>query len=236
MTTNPRQSDTVCRSCGHLNPSGSSFCRVCGSALEVSSPAVEPTGRQECEPRPPAAPARHQLFPVENRAQPSSPPAIVVVLVAIALAAAGVAAVLLVHGSSAAHPRTGMGRATATTVTQTEPAASSEDAAEEEPTPVAGSQDPARTAPSDKGGWPGGFTVALASDTTRADAVSASARARAAGIPSVGIVQSSRYRSLTPGYWFVFSGVYRSAAVARTHVGPAVRAGFSDAYVRRMTK
>jgi hypothetical protein len=236
MTTNPRQPDTVCVSCGHRNPSGSSFCRVCGSALEVSSPAVEPTGRQQCEPRPPAATARHQLFPVENHTQPDSPHAIVVVLVAIALAGAGVAAVLLVRGNSTAHPRTARDRVIATTVTRTEPAASSEGTAEEDPATVEGSPDAARPAPVVKGGSPQGFTVALASDTAHADAVAASARARAAGIPSVGIVQSSRYRSLTPGYWFVFSGVYTSAAVARTHVGQAVRAGFSDAYVRRMTK
>lgn len=236
MTTNPRQPDTVCMSCGHLNPSGSSFCRVCGSAVEVSSPAVEPTGRQECEPRPPTAPARHQQSPVDNRLQPGSPHAILAVFVAIALAGAGVAAVLLVRGSSTAHPRTAADRVIATTITRTEPAASSEGTAEEEPATVEGSQDAPRPAPVVRGGSPEGFTVALASDTAHADAVAASARARAAGIPSVGIVQSSRYRSLTPGYWFVFSGVYTSAAVARTHVGQAIRAGFSDAYVRRMTK
>jgi hypothetical protein len=236
MTTDMQHPDTACASCGHRNPPSSSFCRVCGSALGVSSPAVAPTGRDDPEPRPPARPPGNHQPPLETRTPPGGPHVILAVVVAIALAGAGVAAVLLVRGSSTSHPPMAAHRVIATTVTRTEPAASSDGGAEEEAATLEGSRDATRPAPVAGEGSPEGFTVALASDTTRADGVAASARARAAGIPSVGIVRSSRYRSLTPGYWFVFSGAYASAAVARTHVGQAVRAGFRDAYVRRMTK
>jgi F0F1-type ATP synthase membrane subunit c/vacuolar-type H+-ATPase subunit K len=86
--------------------------------------------------------------------------------------------------------------------------------------------------------WPAGFagyTVALASDIIRSDAVGAVAKARAAGLPDAGMLRSDRYASLTPGYWFVFSGVY--ATVERAiHEVPAAAAGFSDAYVRRVAE
>ncbi|HST54697.1 MAG TPA: zinc ribbon domain-containing protein [Solirubrobacteraceae bacterium] len=89
------------------------------------------------------------------------------------------------------------------------------------------------------GGWPSGFdgyTVALASDTVSANAVNAARRARSAGLSDVGVLQSSAYSSLTPGYWFVFSGVYSSTSAAQDDVHAAVAAGFSDAYVRRVAR
>lgn len=85
--------------------------------------------------------------------------------------------------------------------------------------------------------WPrnfDGYTVALASDVIEADAVGAVHTARSAGMQQVGFVWSSDYRSLTPGYWFVFSGAYTSATLAQIHVAEAVRAGFHDAYVRHV--
>jgi hypothetical protein len=88
-------------------------------------------------------------------------------------------------------------------------------------------------------GWPrgfAGFTVALASDLERPSAVGAVGKARSAGLPRVGILVSANYASLTPGYLFVFSGVYASASEAQRHVSKARRAGFSDAYVRRVTE
>jgi hypothetical protein len=88
-------------------------------------------------------------------------------------------------------------------------------------------------------GWPKGFagyTVALASDLERSDAVNAVSKARSAGLPSVGVLVSANYASLAPGYLFVFSGVYGSATEAAPHVSKARRAGFSDAYVRRVAE
>jgi hypothetical protein len=93
--------------------------------------------------------------------------------------------------------------------------------------------------PSGIRGWPAGFagyTVALASDTVHADATAAVRHAEAAHLARPGLVRSDQYASLTPGYWFVFSGAFSSVSAARAHVATAVRAGFSGAYVRRVER
>ncbi len=98
---------------------------------------------------------------------------------------------------------------------------------------------PATSSSTTRGGWPQGFdgyTVALASDVIKSDAVGAVSTARSAGMRRVGFVWSSDYRSLRPGYWFVFSGIYTSVADARGHVAAAVKAGFSGAYVRHVAE
>jgi hypothetical protein len=88
-------------------------------------------------------------------------------------------------------------------------------------------------------GWPAsvaGFTVALASDKNEADARHAAGQAAHRGLPSVGFLWSSEYHSLRPDYWFVFSGVYDSAAEAADHVAAARAAGFAGAYPRRVAR
>ena len=70
------------------------------------------------------------------------------------------------------------------------------------------------------GAWPAqrsGWTIALLSlpqTRGRKPAVAEVRRARRAGLPTVGILDSSAYASLHPGYWIVFSGVYTSQAEA----------------------
>ncbi len=70
------------------------------------------------------------------------------------------------------------------------------------------------------GAWPlarSGWTIALASlpqTQGRKPAVAQVRRARKAGLPNVGILDSSAYASLHPGYWIVFAGVYTSQAEA----------------------
>lgn len=44
----------------------------------------------------------------------------------------------------------------------------------------------------------------------RDGALASAERARRLGLPDVGILDSSRFASLHPGYWIVFSGVYAS--------------------------
>jgi hypothetical protein len=87
--------------------------------------------------------------------------------------------------------------------------------------------------------WPVGFTgytVALASDHLRSDALGAASKASSAGLGDVGVVWSSYYSSLTPGYWFVWSGIYATAAEAVAHLTQAEDAGFAGAYVRRVAR
>lgn len=86
--------------------------------------------------------------------------------------------------------------------------------------------------PTDEAGW----TIALAALPQTAGRAAALARARAArkkGLPQVGVLDSSRYASLHPGYWIVFSGVYSSEAEATSSLDGA-RKGSRTAVVRRV--
>jgi hypothetical protein len=81
-----------------------------------------------------------------------------------------------------------------------------------------------------------GWTIALASIPQTGGRAPALARARAArakGLPAVGVIDSSRYASLHPGYWIVFSGVYTSEAEATSALEDARRYARSAA-VRRV--
>ena len=86
--------------------------------------------------------------------------------------------------------------------------------------------------------WPAGvdgYTVVLNSLPAPGGRAEATQKARAAadaGLTEVGVLDSSRYSSLHPGYYVVFSGVYGSMAEATRFVNEARRAGFDTAYAR----
>jgi len=90
--------------------------------------------------------------------------------------------------------------------------------------------------------WPAGqsgFTDVLESLPLASGRASALARARAAkraGLPDVGVLTSSQFSSLHPGYYVVFSGVYTSQSEASTAVAAAHAHGFPDAYQTRVTR
>jgi hypothetical protein len=100
-------------------------------------------------------------------------------------------------------------------------------------------------APSSGGGqaaileWPptqDGWTIALATIPQAEGKKRATSRAREAlrsGLETVGVLDTSRYASLHPGYWLVFSGVYGSEAEATSSLQPA-RAFARTAVVRRI--
>jgi hypothetical protein len=87
--------------------------------------------------------------------------------------------------------------------------------------------------------WPAGeagWTITLVSLPQTGGRPAALTRARAArgkGLPQVGILDSSRYASLHPGYWIVFTGVYASEAEATSALEDARRYARS-ATVRRI--
>jgi hypothetical protein len=87
--------------------------------------------------------------------------------------------------------------------------------------------------------WPTGdqgWTIAIASVPQTEGRRVALARARAArrkGLTSVGVLDSSRYASLHPGYWVVFAGIYGSEAEATSALVAARRAS-RTATVRRV--
>ncbi len=89
--------------------------------------------------------------------------------------------------------------------------------------------------------WPqgkSGWTLVLASLPTSAGKPAAAAKARQAlraGLPDVGVLDSSKYSSLHPGYYVVFSGIYDSIGDAQDAVSKAANSGYANAYARRVT-
>jgi hypothetical protein len=90
--------------------------------------------------------------------------------------------------------------------------------------------------------WPAGqsgWTDVLESLPLAAGRANALARARAAkqaGLPAAGVLVSSEYSSLHPGYYVVFSGIYASQAQASAALSAAHAHGFPDAYQTRVTR
>jgi hypothetical protein len=89
--------------------------------------------------------------------------------------------------------------------------------------------------------WPrgrSGWTLVLASLPTssgRPRAAAQGRRALEAGLQDVGILASSRFSSLHPGYYVVFSGVYRTLGEAQDAASRAADQGFGNSYARRIT-
>jgi hypothetical protein len=90
--------------------------------------------------------------------------------------------------------------------------------------------------------WPAnenGWTIVLVSypkTNGRAPADTAAARAAKDGLPQVGVLDSSSYASLVPGYYVVFTGIYGSKALADAAVSTARQAGFGGAYSRQIAR
>jgi hypothetical protein len=97
-------------------------------------------------------------------------------------------------------------------------------------------------APGSLTNWPvgrTGFTVVLESLPTSSGRSLALERAKAAsraGLPQVGVLDSSRYSSLHPGYYVVFSGIYSSFGQAQSAQTTAAGKGFRLAYAREITR
>jgi hypothetical protein len=100
---------------------------------------------------------------------------------------------------------------------------------------------PAPPAASGLAAWPGkgtAFTDVLESvplASGRAVAIARARQAKAAGLPKAGVLVSAEYASLHPGYYVVFSGVFRTPAAAVAGLAAAHGRGFPDAYVARVT-
>jgi hypothetical protein len=100
---------------------------------------------------------------------------------------------------------------------------------------------PAATAPNGRTAWPAGrdgWTVVLSSSPVPAGSGPPSALASSAvssGLSQVGVLDSSAYSSLHPGYYVVFSGIYGATGDANTALESVRARGFSGAYVVRVT-
>jgi hypothetical protein len=82
--------------------------------------------------------------------------------------------------------------------------------------------------------WPTGksaYTVVLASASTRSAAESKARQATGRGI-SAGVLNSSNYSSLRPGYWVTFAGQFSSASAASSAAKRYASQGFPSSYGR----
>jgi hypothetical protein len=136
-----------------------------------------------------------------------------------ASAAILLAAVVAVGGAALA---IGLTRETATAVTIVTATGGSEPV--REPTVTNASQ--LEQWPADRSGW----TIVLVSVPKvegRDAAVARAAEARRKGLKAVGVLDSSKFASLHPGYWIVFSGSYPSEpeAASRLRVAKSVQRG-----------
>ena len=89
--------------------------------------------------------------------------------------------------------------------------------------------------------WPAGrsgWTIVLDSIPTtngRAGAVAEAKQALGVGLNQVGVLDSSQFSSLHPGYYVVFFGIYASQAAAQSAIIDAHQKGYGGAYPRRIT-
>jgi len=91
------------------------------------------------------------------------------------------------------------------------------------------------TWPSTRDGW----TIVLVSYPVargRTAPLQTARRAAGLGLPEVGVLQSSDFSSLHPGYAIVFSGVYSSRADAEAALTSARATGFGTAYTREISR
>jgi cell division septation protein DedD len=104
-----------------------------------------------------------------------------------------------------------------------------------EPSPTS-SRRPARSSkrPDD---WPGGsgYTTILASLPSKAAALRVQAMARGRGLDA-GVLYSTRYSSLRPGYWVVFSGKSAGQQKADRRTARAKSLGYKKAYPRFVSR
>jgi hypothetical protein len=89
--------------------------------------------------------------------------------------------------------------------------------------------------------WPqgqNGWTIVLASSpqsSGRAAAAREGREALAAGLTDVGVLNSSEFSSLHPGYFVVFSGIFNSEREARGALDTA-KSSYPQAYARQITQ
>ena len=90
--------------------------------------------------------------------------------------------------------------------------------------------------------WPAnenGWTIVLVSypkTNGRPAALQTADKGARSGLHQVGVLDSSLYASLQPGYYVVFSGVYPAKSDADAAVATARQAGFGGAYSRQIAR
>lgn len=169
-------------------------------------------------------------------------PALLALLVAIA--AGALSAIFLADESSSANDTIVRTQERPTTVQETQTAPEPTTTAPTTPATTPTTSKPPPPPPPPKATlvfWPtakSGWTIVLDSVPTtngRTGAVAEARQAARLGMKQVGVLDSSRFSSLHPGYFVVFAGIYDSEAAAQSHVIEAHRHGYRNPYPRRIT-
>jgi hypothetical protein len=214
-----------CRRCSALARPGQEYCLECGGRLTYAS-----TGPVE------RASAR-----VAQR-HPWAAGWIVPSLLGLVIAVLGTGAAIAISGdgdeASAVSTATGGSLTVTNTVSTltapepTEPAATTTAPATTTPRPKPPANPAAITWPRERRGW----TIVLLSlpqANGRPAAAAKATEARSGGLRRVGILDSSKYASLHPGYYVVFTGIFDSEPEAASSLQRA-RAVFPTAYQREI--
>ena len=221
---------SVCPDCGTVVEPFQEYCLVCGARLGATGGGGL-AGRW-----------RHALpFTDRDWGWP--------VLIALAVAAvATVFSILAVRGEKSTTLQAlgpTIRQTTASVTTATSSAATTASTGGTTAATTANGTATTSTSPINTGGgliaWPGqpAYTIVLASlpvSSGKTAARQKALQALHAGLgPDVGVLSSSDYSSLHPGYYVIFSGVYKSQAEALRHRAAAERAGFNSPYVKRVS-
>jgi hypothetical protein len=114
-----------------------------------------------------------------------------------------------------------------------------------EPGATAAESSTTAASPSEPNGrliWPSGtdgWTIILVSYPSkrgRGAPLETARRAAGLGLPEVGVLDSSDFSSLHPGYAIVFSGIYSSRSDAEAALTSARATGFGSAYTRQISR
>jgi hypothetical protein len=218
-----RTIDTTCPHCGAERAPDQAYCVECGHALPTVRGRTAGLRRRWVR--------RFGWYPGDW---------VWISLLALLVAIAGAAAAVAVaHERHAGGPHviTALGDVP---VQQPVAASSLSTAAGTLPTPPEPTTTTARKHAKGDQVWPAGetgWTIVLVSypkTAGRPAARTTADKAARSGLPEVGVLDSSRYASLQPGYFVVFSGIYDSQAQANAAVTSAHQAGFGAAYSRQI--
>jgi hypothetical protein len=185
-------------------------CRTCGAPAAI--------GQEYC------LECGNRLVPA--RRAPSVAAWVVPSLITLVVAAAGAAASIAATNGGRSH-----GSHALVALSPLEPA----------PPPPASSPKPAKNGKKQKLiAWPAtnGYTIVLASLPLSQGAAAARTKALTAvkaGLSQVGVLVSTSYPSLQPGYYVVFSGIFASLEEAQSAL-QAAKASFPTAYARPISR
>lgn len=227
MATQPRVDEWVgagdCPRCGTSYAALQEYCLECGLRLPE-----EPAAEEES---------------LRGRLLPPGSPALWPLLATLVVAMIALATILAVRFTG----DDGDELVVATTSVPTVVPATQPEPIEEPPLPTlpTPATTPARTAPTTTTAppatnelieWPGqdGWTIVLLSATSRSTATARGREALEAGVEEVGVLESSQYASLHPGYFVVFAGVFESRSEAQSALDGVQGRGYDAAYVREI--